>query len=75
MIAVSANFNFAGRCEEALHLYQKAFHARLGCLLRYSDVNEADASEAPYPHKKDYIKGFIVLIGRSGLSKTRMADH
>lgn len=63
MIAVSPNFNFAGRCEEALNLYQKAFHARLGCLLRYSDVNEADLSETPYPHKEDYIEHAEIWIG------------
>ena len=39
---ITPNFQFDGHCEEAIKLYQKAFCARLGCLLRYSDALTAD---------------------------------
>lgn len=42
MPIITPNFNFAGCCEEAIMLYQKAFNARIGCLLRYSDANVSD---------------------------------
>ena len=69
MIAVSPNFNFAGRCEEALHLYQKTFHAKLGCLLRYSNVNEADNYGVPQSSKKDYIEHTEIWIGNNQREK------
>lgn len=42
MAVITPNFNFAGQCEEAITLYQKAFDAKITCLLRYSDANKAD---------------------------------
>ena len=33
MAKITPNFNFAGRCEEAIGLYQKAFDARVGWLV------------------------------------------
>lgn len=39
---ITPNFNFNGQCEEALLLYQKAFHGTIGCMLRYSDANPKD---------------------------------
>ena len=41
---LTPNFNFDGHCEEAIRLYERAFGAKLGCLLRYSDANPADFS-------------------------------
>ena len=38
MPIITPNFNFAGQCEAAIALYQKAFGARLGCLMRYGDA-------------------------------------
>jgi PhnB protein len=42
MLQITPNFNFNGRCEEAILVYQKAFHARIGCMLRYSDADKRD---------------------------------
>ncbi len=63
MAIITPNFNFAGRCEEALNLYQKAFHATLGCLLRYSDANEEDWNKELSSEQKNYIYHAELFIG------------
>jgi len=40
MIIVTPTFNFHGKCEDAINMYVKAFHAKIGCLLRYSDSDQ-----------------------------------
>jgi len=42
MAIITPNFNFDGKCEEAVYLYQKAFDAEINCLLRYSDAKWED---------------------------------
>ena len=60
---ITPNFNFAGNCEEAMRLYQEAFGARIGCLLRYSDANKADWSRALTPEQENYIYHGELFIG------------
>ena len=55
MAIITPNFNFAGRCDEAIVLYQKAFDARVGCLLRYSDANKSDWNKELTPEQENYI--------------------
>lgn len=55
MAIITPNFNFAGQCEEAIRLYQKAFGAKVGCLLRYSDANPADWDRRLTPQQENYI--------------------
>jgi PhnB protein len=63
MAIITPNFNFAGRCEEAIALYQKAFGAKLGCLLRYSDANKADWNKKLTSEQEKYIYHAELFIG------------
>jgi len=60
---ITPNFNFAGRCEEAVALYQKAFNAKVGCLLRYSDANKSDWNKKLTPEQENYIYHVELFIG------------
>jgi PhnB protein len=42
MLVVTPNFNFNGRCEEALALYGKAFAVKPDFIMHYSDADPAD---------------------------------
>lgn len=63
MIIITPNFNFNGRCEEALALYQKAFQARIGCLLRYSDADYRDWNRELSQEQANYIYHAELWIG------------
>lgn len=61
MAIITPNFNFAGRCEEAIVLYQKAFDAKVGSFLRYSDAN--DWNKELTPEQENYIYHAELFIG------------
>jgi PhnB protein len=42
MVIVTPVLNFAGQCEEAMAMYERAFGARTELVLRYSDADERD---------------------------------
>ncbi|MFZ5352384.1 MAG: VOC family protein [Bacillota bacterium] len=63
MAIITPNFNFTGRCEEAIALYQRAFDAEVGCLLRYSDANKSDWDRKLTPEQEKYIYHAELFIG------------
>lgn len=63
MAIITPNFNFAGRCEEAIELYQKAFNAKVGCFLRYSEANQSDWDRKLTPEQEKYIYHAELFIG------------
>ena len=63
MAIITPNFNFAGQCEEAIKLYQKAFDAKVGSLLRYSDANKSDWDKKLSPEQEKYIYHAELFIG------------
>ena len=63
MILLTANFNFNGRCEEAINLYQEAFDAKVGCLLRYSDADKRDWKKELTAEQANYIYHAELLMG------------
>lgn len=63
MILITPNFNFNGRCEEAINLYQKAFNAKLNCLLRYSDADKRDWDKELDAEKAKLIYHAELMIG------------
>jgi PhnB protein len=63
MVIVTPNFNFPCCCEEAMTLYQKAFGASVGCLLRYSDAEEADWDKKLTPEQTNYIYHAELFVG------------
>ncbi|MDE5563322.1 MAG: VOC family protein [Clostridiales bacterium] len=55
MIKITPNFNFGGQCEQAIRLYEKAFNAKVECLIRYSDANWEDYDKKLTDEQKNYI--------------------
>ena len=64
MTLITPNFNFNGRCEEAITLYQKAFNARVGCLLRYSDADVRDWDRELNSTQANYIYHAELFVGK-----------
>lgn len=63
MPLITPNFNFDGRCEEALNLYEKAFNAEIGCLLRYSEAKKEDFDREISDEEKRYIYHAELFLG------------
>lgn len=63
MAIITPNFNFTGRCGEAIALYQKAFNAKVGCLLRYSDANREDWDKELTLEQENYIYHAELFLG------------
>lgn len=57
------NFRFGGNCEEAINLYQKAFHGKITCMLRYSERNKNDWDGLLSPEQENCIYHAELLIG------------
>lgn len=55
MIRITPNFNFGGQCEQAIRLYEKAFNAKVECLIRYSDAHWEDYDKELTEKQKNYI--------------------
>lgn len=72
MAIITPNFNFTGRCEEAIHLYQKAFNAEIGVMLRYSDAKWEDFNKELTVEEKQYIYHAEIYIGKQ---RIMMADN
>ncbi|MDD3243608.1 MAG: VOC family protein [Eubacteriales bacterium] len=62
-MTVTPNFNFDGRCQEAIALYQKAFGAQVLCLLRYADAAPKDLTEKLAAVPKDWVYHAQLQIG------------
>lgn len=63
MAVITPNFNFAGKCQEAIALYQRAFDARVGCLLRYADARKEDFDRPLTEREKALIYHAELFIG------------
>ncbi|MBQ8618345.1 MAG: VOC family protein [Clostridia bacterium] len=72
MAVITPNFNFSGQCGEAIELYRKAFHAEIGCLMRYGDANAQDMSDAWADTQRDWIYHAELLFGGQ---RIMLADH
>lgn len=72
MAVITPNFNFAGQCEEAINLYQKAFLAEIGCMLRYADAKAEDLKRELTEREKEYIYHAEIFIGGQ---RIMMADN
>ena len=72
MPAITPNFSFAGQCEQAIALYKNAFHAEIGCLMRYSDANAQDMRDAWAGAQKDWVYHAELIVGGQ---RIMLADH
>jgi len=64
MIIVTPTIHFNGQCEEAIGIYQKAFNARIGCLLHYTDRNEQDWNVPITKEQENYVYHSEIYIGK-----------
>lgn len=72
MIIITPNFNFNGNCEQAIRLYEKAFNAKVECLLRYSDAKTADYDKKLTKKQSNFVYHSEVYIGNQ---RIMMADN
>jgi len=63
MITITPNLRFDGRCEEALNLYKKVFHAKSNGFLRYSDRDKRDYDEPLTKEQENHILHAEMHIG------------
>ncbi len=72
MIKITPNFNFNGKCEQAIRLYEKAFNAKVGCLLRYNDAKTEDYDKKLTKEQSNFVYHSEVYIGNQRIT---MADN
>ena len=69
MTRITPNFNFDGRCADAIALYEQAFHAQADYVLRYRDAQVPQAvfdREADHRTAVELEKECAVLLKNDG---------
>lgn len=74
MVKITPNFNFNGKCEQAIGLYVQAFNAKVECLLRYSDARPEDCDKELIEQQKDYIYHAEIYIGNQRIMMSDNTD-
>ncbi len=64
--------NFGGKCREAIHLYEKAFHGKITCLITYGEANDPAYNPMLKEDQKDYIYHSELVMGDQRII---MSDH
>ncbi len=72
MAIITPNFNFDGKCYEAIQLYKEAFNAEIGYLLRYSEASWVDFHKELSDEEKDYVYHAEIFIGNQ---RIMMSDN
>ncbi|MDF2588477.1 MAG: hypothetical protein K0S41_2318 [Anaerocolumna sp.] len=75
MSIVTPVFNFNGKCEEAIELYKKAFHAKLTILLRYADAKKEDLNQPLTDEEKNKIYHSELYIGDQRIMLSDNLDY
>lgn len=47
--------NFGGNCREAIHMYEKAFHGKISCLITYGEANDPAYNPLLKENQKEYV--------------------
>ena len=63
MVIVTPCINFAGQCEQAMALYEKAFGATTKFVMRYSDADKRDWDRPLTDAQKKMVYHAEMLIG------------
>lgn len=66
------NFHFGGKCREAIEFYQKAFDAKINCLLLYKDAKVEDYNRPLTNEQKNFVYHAEIIIGKQ---RIMMADN
>ena len=64
--------NFGGNCREAIHMYEKAFHGKISCLITYREANDPAYNPLLDENQKDYIYHSEFVLGDQRII---MSDH
>ncbi len=67
MVTITPNFNFSGKCFEAIRLYQQAFNAEITSLIRNGDATWEAAYKDLSDEEKEYIYHAEIYIGNQRL--------
>lgn len=63
MATITPNFNFNGKCYEALKLYQEAFNGKITCLIRNRDATWEAFQKDLTDDEKEYVYHAEMCIG------------
>ena len=63
MVKITPTLNFNGNCENAIHLYEKAFNSKVDFILRYFDANKSDWNIVLTEEQKKYVYHAEMKIG------------
>ena len=64
--------NFGGNCSEAIHMYEKAFHGTINCLITYGEANDPAYMPLLKEDQMDYIYHSELMLGDQRII---MSDH
>ena len=64
--------NFGGNCREAVHMYEKAFHGKITCLITYGEADDPAYNPLLKDGQKDYIYHSELALGNQRII---MSDH
>ena len=66
--------NFGGHCREALHLYEKAFHGKISCMITYGEADDPAYNPLLQAHQRDYIYHSELALGDQRLIMSDLVD-
>ena len=64
--------NFAGKCNQAIHMYEEALCGTITCLLTYGEADDPAYNAMIHEDQKDYIYHGEIIIGGQRII---MSDH
>lgn len=64
--------NFGGNCRDAIHLYEKAFHGKITCLITYGEADDPAYNPLLKEEQKDYIYHSELVLNDHRII---MSDH
>ena len=64
--------NFGGNCRDAIHMYAKAFHGKISCLITYREADDPEYNPLLNESQKDYIYHSELVLGNQRII---MSDH
>lgn len=73
---ITPNFHFKDKCEEALHLYEKAFNSKITILLKNTEANSDDISIEEFDDdEKSMVYHAEMIIGEQRFMFSESADN
>ena len=64
--------NFGGNCREAIHMYEKAFHGKINCLITYGQADDPAYNPLLQENQKEYIYHSELVLDHQRII---MSDH